>query len=92
MLECTSIDSSMDVNMKLLPDQRELLEDAGRCRRLMRQLNYITRPDITFAVSVVSQFLSVLRTTHLEMVMRILRYVKKIPGEGFFIQIRDKIE
>jgi len=55
MLKCKSIDSPMDVNTKLLPDQRELLEDAGRYRRLVEKLNYLTviRPDITFVVCVV---------------------------------------
>jgi len=61
----------MDVNVKLLPDQRELLEDVGRYRRLVGKLNYltVTRPDISFAVSVVSQFLSASRTTHLEAIL-----------------------
>ena len=39
MLKCKSIDSPMDVNTKLLPDQRELLEDAGRYRRLVGKLD-----------------------------------------------------
>jgi len=84
MLGCRSIDSPMDVNVKLLPDQGELLEDVGRYRRLVGKLNYltITRPDITFAVSVVSQFLSAPRTGHMDAVLRILRYLKKTPGKG----------
>jgi len=65
MLKCRSIDSPMDVNTKLLPDQEELLEDAKRYKRLVGKLNYLTviRPNITFAVNVVSQFLLALRTT-----------------------------
>jgi len=45
----------------------------------MRKLNYLTmiRSDIIFTVSIVSQFLLALRTTYLEIVMRILRYLKK---------------
>ena len=35
------------------------------------------RPDITFAVSIVSQFFLAPRTTHLEAVTRILKYLKK---------------
>ena len=84
MLGCRSNDSPMDVNLKLLPDQGELLEDVGRYRRLVGKLNYltVTRPDISFAVSVVSQFLSAPMTTHLEAILRILRYLKKAPGRG----------
>jgi len=91
MLGCRSIDSMMNVNTKLLLDQGKLLKDVKRYKRLMRKLNFLTmtRPDITFAVSVVIQFLLAPRTTHLEMIMKILRYLKKTPEEGFSIQIKN---
>jgi len=74
------------VNTKMLPDQGELLENAGRYRRLTEKLNYlmVTTPDITFTINIVSQFLLAPRTTHLEAVMRILRYLKKASRRGFF--------
>ena len=77
-----SIDSPIDVNTKLLSDQGELLQDIRRYKRLMEKLTYltVTKSDITFAVSVASQFLSTPRITHLHAVMRILRYLKKAPG------------
>jgi len=58
MLRCRSIDSPINVNTKLLPAQGELLEDAERYKRLVEKLNYLTltRPDIIFAVSIVSHF------------------------------------
>jgi len=54
MLGCRSIDSPMDVNTKLLPDQGKLLENARQYRRLVRKLNYLTviRSNITFTVRV----------------------------------------
>ena len=56
MLDCKPIDTPMDSNAKLVPSQGELLRDPGRYRRLVGKLNYltITRPDISFPVSVVS--------------------------------------
>ena len=59
MLDCKLVDTPMDPNVKLVPGQGELLRDPGRYRRLVGKLNYltITRPDILFPVSVVSQFL-----------------------------------
>ena len=59
MLDCKPVDIPMDPNVKLVPGQGELLQDLGRYRRLVGRLNYltITRPDISFPVSVVSQFL-----------------------------------
>ena len=59
MLDCKPVDTSMDPNVKLVPSQGELLRDAERYRRLVGKLNYltITRPDISFPMSVVIQFL-----------------------------------
>ena len=59
MLDCKPVDTVMDPNVKLVPRQGESLGDPGRYRRLVGKLNYltITRLDISFPVSVVSQFL-----------------------------------
>ena len=59
MLDCKPVDTPMDPNVKLVPGQGESLGDLGRYRRLVGKLNYltITQPDISFPVSVVSQFL-----------------------------------
>ena len=59
MLDCKPVDESMDPNVKLIPGQGKPLRDPGRYQRLVGKLNYliITRPDISFPVSVVSQFL-----------------------------------
>ncbi|XP_019196175.1 PREDICTED: uncharacterized protein LOC109190179 [Ipomoea nil] len=59
MLDCRPVDNLMDLNVKLLPGQGEPLLNRERYRRLIGKLNYITitRPDISFAVSVLSQFL-----------------------------------
>nr|CAN60149.1 hypothetical protein VITISV_016363 [Vitis vinifera] len=56
MLDCKSIDTPMDPNVKLVLGQGEPLEDPGRYRRLVGKLNYltITRPDIYFPISVIA--------------------------------------
>ncbi|RVW25919.1 Retrovirus-related Pol polyprotein from transposon RE2 [Vitis vinifera] len=60
------------------------LGDPGRYRRLVGKLNYltITRPDISFPVSVVSQFLQSPCDSHWDVVIRILRYIKSTPDQG----------
>ena len=60
MMDSKPVDTPMDPNIKLFPNQGEPFSDSGRYRRLVGKLNYltITRPDISFAVSVVSQFLN----------------------------------
>ena len=84
MLGCKHVDTPMDPNVKLLPNQGELFSDVRRYRRLVGKLNYltVTRPDISFAVSVVSQFLNSPCEGHWEAVVRILRYLKRAPGKG----------
>jgi len=46
----------------------------------------ITRPDISFVVGVVSQFMQNPHVDHWNVVMRILRYVKKAPGQGLLYE------
>jgi len=89
MLECRPIDFSMDPNSKLLLDQGELLHNSGRYRTLVDKLNNltVTRPDIAYTVSVVSQFLSAPRTSHWDAVIRVLGYWKRALGKGFYICI-----
>lgn len=40
MWDCKPIDTPMDPNVKLLPNQRESCPDLGRYRRLVEKLNY----------------------------------------------------
>jgi len=84
MLDCRPIDTPMDPNIKLVPEQGKLFSDPGRYRRLVGKLLYltVTRPDISFAVSIVSQFLASPCDSHWDAVIRILRYIKKSPGTG----------
>lgn len=58
MLDCRPIDTLMDPDAKLLMGQGRLLKDPRRYQRLMGRLNHltVTRPNITFVVSIVSQF------------------------------------
>ena len=46
----------MEIDVKLLSDQVEDLDNPSRYRRLVEKLNYltVTRPDITFAINVLS--------------------------------------
>jgi hypothetical protein len=46
----------------------------------------VTRPDITFAVSVVSQFLNAPCDDHWNAVIRILKYIKSAPGKGLLCE------
>ncbi|KAK2418425.1 putative mitochondrial protein [Trifolium repens] len=84
LTDCKPVDTPMDPNVKLLPNQGEPYSDPGRYRRLVGKLNYLTmtRPDISFPVSVVSQFLNSPCDNHWNAVIRILKYIKGLPGKG----------
>lgn len=61
--------------------------DTAQFRRLVGRLLYLqaTRPDITYSVNMLSQFLSDPRQPHMDAAMRILRYLKSTPGQGIFL-------
>ena len=61
-----------------------LLEDAGLYRRLVGKLIFltVTRADISYAVSVLSQFMQAPRTIHLEGVYWVLAYLKRALGRA----------
>ena len=84
MLDCKPVDTPMNSNVKLVLGQGEPLRDSGRYRRLVGKLNYltITRSDIFFPVSVVSQFLQSPCDSHWDVAFRILHYVKGTLGQG----------
>ena len=62
LLVSKPVETPMDPNVKLYEDQGELLSNPERYCRLVGKLNYltITRPDISFVVSVLSQFMKIL--------------------------------
>ena len=88
LMNAKPIDTPMDPNAKLMPGQGEPLSDPERYRRLVGKLNYltVTRPDISFAVSVVSQFLNSPCEGHWDAVIRILKYIKGAPGNGLLYE------
>ena len=83
MLECKVTDTPMDPSLKLLLDWGAL--GRSRYRILVEKLNYLTmtRPDIAYPISVVSQFMSAPRTNHWDVVIRLLGYLKSTLGRGF---------
>ena len=59
LLGSKPVETPMDSNVKLYEDQGELLSNPKRYHRLVGKLNYlkIIRPDISFAVNIVSQYM-----------------------------------
>ena len=68
----------------------ELLSDPAVLKLLVGRLIYLTktRPYLTFAVSVASQFMHSPRTSHLDARYHILCYIKACLGFGLFFSAR----
>nr|GEY81497.1 hypothetical protein [Tanacetum cinerariifolium] len=63
------------------------IEVAQTSDGLVGRLLYLqaTQPDVTYAVHVLSQFISDPRQSHLEAAKRVLRYLKGTPGQGILL-------
>jgi Reverse transcriptase (RNA-dependent DNA polymerase) len=77
----------MDFSQKSTTDN-EPLEDIGMFQRLVGKLIHltITRPDIAYAVSCVSQFMQKPMKGHLELINQILEDLKSAPGRGILMR------
>lgn len=76
----------MDPKIPLNKETGTLLEDGKPYREVIGRLLYlcITRPDITFVVHNLSQFLSCPTDVHMQAAQHILKYLKGNPGQGLF--------
>ena len=82
----TSVDTPMELNVKLRKEEGDLLVDPSLFRKLVGSLVYltITKPEISFVVQQVSQFLQTPLHLHLVVVRRIVRYVQGTSTRGLF--------
>jgi hypothetical protein len=78
MLECKSMNTPMEMNLKLLVDTSSELVDATLYRQIIGSLMYLTntRPNICFAMNTLSQYLVELRRVHLVVAKHVMRYLK----------------
>ncbi|KAL9447690.1 hypothetical protein AB3S75_015212 [Citrus x aurantiifolia] len=88
LLGCKMVETPIDPNLKLQPAKIEEVKDREQYQKFVGKLIYLshTRPDIAFAVSMVSQFMHSLGAEHFEAVYRILRYLKGTPGRGIMFK------
>lgn len=92
MLGCKPSDTPIEVGRRSKDDEKTV--ERERYQRLVGKLIYLshTRPDIAFAVSVVSQHMHSPKEAHLEAVYKILRYLKGSPGKGLLFKKCERKE
>ncbi|XP_060670003.1 retrovirus-related Pol polyprotein from transposon RE1 isoform X5 [Ziziphus jujuba] len=89
----TPVDTPLEVNVKYSQTDGDLLPDPTIYRRLVGSLIYltITRPDISYAVNLMSQFMRQPRHLHLAAVKRIIRYLIGTPSRGIFYKAHSSL-
>jgi hypothetical protein len=84
MTACSPASTPMEENLKLHGNSNQVPTNKERYQRLVGRLMYLahTRPNLAYALSVVSQFMHSPSEEHMNVVIRILRYLKSSPGKG----------
>jgi hypothetical protein len=77
MIGCKPISIPLEQNVKLNVDKGDLVEHINIYRHIVGSLIYmtITRPNLSYVVGVLSQFMQTPQKPHLDDVRRILRYI-----------------
>lgn len=85
-LACKPTNTPMDLRNQLNANDGEPISNCYQYRRLIGRLLYLTlsRPDISFDVHKLSQFISQPKSTHLRATHHLLRYLKSAPGQGLW--------
>ena len=92
-LECKLADTPIIQNHKLGEYLDQVPADKQKYQWLVCKLIYLshTRPDIAYAVSVVSQFMHCPSKDRMDAVMRILSYLKSSPRKGLMFSKNDHL-
>jgi len=82
------VDFPIKENHKLALASGKFVDDPVRYRRLIGRLIYLTiiRPELCYAVHILSQFMQTPREEHMDAARRVLRYLKATPGHGILLR------
>ncbi|XP_057520735.1 protein ACCELERATED CELL DEATH 6-like [Amaranthus tricolor] len=94
MLDCKPADTPMVANHGLQIVEGAEAADQDRYRRIVGKLIYLshTRPNIAYAVGIVSKFMHQPQVEHMAAVLRILRYLKGTSNKGVFYLKNDNLD
>ncbi|XP_054778455.1 uncharacterized mitochondrial protein AtMg00810-like [Prosopis cineraria] len=83
----------IELNVHYTSTDGTLLDNPTRYRQLVGSLIYlaVTQPDITYAIHVVSQFMSEPRTTHYAIVLQIIWYIKGTLYHGLYFSASSSL-
>ncbi|KAL2228641.1 UNVERIFIED_CONTAM: Retrovirus-related Pol polyprotein from transposon RE2 [Sesamum indicum] len=89
-----SVSTPLPLGLKLSADAGALFPDPDRFRRLVGRLLYLgfTRPDISYSVQQLSQYLSHPCDRHWKAALHVVRYLKGAPSKGLFLPSNSSLE
>lgn len=82
------------VNLKLHADEGDLLDDPSYYRCLVGKLNFLTntRPDLSYTMQTLSQYIHAPRSSHLSALHHALCYVHHTIGHGILLKATDHLK
>lgn len=82
------VEFPLEQNHRLALDDSHFLTDVAAYRRLVGKLIYLsnTRPDLSYAIHILSQFMHKPRKGHWDAAIRVVRYLKGTPGQGILLR------
>ncbi|XP_019095479.1 PREDICTED: uncharacterized protein LOC109130427 [Camelina sativa] len=82
------VHTPVEQNHHLATDDGPLLSNPKSYRRLVGRLLYLlhTRPELSYSVHVLAQFMQEPREAHMEAAMRVVRYLSGSPGHGILLK------
>ncbi|CAB79159.1 LTR retrotransposon like protein [Arabidopsis thaliana] len=84
----------LEQNHKLSLSTSPLLSDSSRYRRLVGRLIYlaVTRPELSYSVHTLAQFMQNPRQDHWNAAIRVVRYLKSNPGQGILLSSTSTLQ
>lgn len=85
---CKPASTPIDPSVKLGNTEENIPVDKRMYQRLVRKLICLshTRPNVAFALSLVSQFMHQPKEIHLQVALRIVLYLKETPDRGILFE------
>jgi transposase InsO family protein len=83
----------LEQNHRLALSTSKVLIDPEPYRRLVGRLIYLcfTRPDLSYSVHVLSQFMQQPREAHWQAALRVVRFLKRSPGQGILLSSKSEL-
>ncbi|KAL9230993.1 hypothetical protein vseg_006271 [Gypsophila vaccaria] len=94
LLGCKPSSTPMDERHGLASVTDGPMEDGARYRRLVGRLIYLTltRPELSYPVHILSQFMQKPTHSHWEAALRVVRYLKGSPGQGILFKSEGPLD